>query len=59
MYQTRDGAEVGVWNKEKGAFETVAGYENWISEGLRVAKKQAAPQLIRVPLPQPSKGGSN
>jgi hypothetical protein len=59
MYQTRDGSEVGTWNKETGAFEPVEGYENWISEGLRVAKKQAAPQLIRVPLPRPEQGGSN
>ncbi|MBW1882291.1 MAG: DUF3450 domain-containing protein [Deltaproteobacteria bacterium] len=59
MYQTRDGAEVGVWNKAEKAFEPVAGYENWMSDALRVAKKQAAPQLIRIPLPQPEKGGSN
>lgn len=59
MYQTRDGAEVGVWNKATKAFEPVEGYENWMSEGLRVAKKQSAPQLIRVPLPQPEQGGSN
>lgn len=59
MYQTRDGSEVGTWNKTTKAFEPVQGYENWMSEGLRVAKKQAAPQLIRVPLPRPEKGGSN
>jgi hypothetical protein len=59
MYQTRDGSEVGVWNNEAKAWESVEGYENWMSEGLRVAKKQAAPQLINVPLPRPQKGGSN
>jgi hypothetical protein len=59
MYQTRDGTEVGAWNHTKKAFEPVDGYENWMSDGLRVAKKQAAPQLIRVPLPRPQKGGSN
>lgn len=58
MYQTRDGSEVGTWNHKTKAFEPVEGYENWISEGLRVAKKQSAPQLIRVPLPRPVKGGS-
>jgi len=58
MYQTRDGKEVGTWNHKTKAFEPVEGYENWISEGLRVAKKQSAPQLIRVPLPRPVKGGS-
>ena len=34
-------------------------YANWINEGLRVARKQAAPQLIRVPLPQPQSGGQS
>lgn len=58
MYQTRDGSEVGAWNQSTKAFEPVDGYENWMSDGLRVAKKQAAPQLIRVPLPRPEKGGS-
>ena len=56
---TRDGSEVGFWNQEKRAWEPIEGYENWMSEGLRVAKKQSAPQLIRVPLPRPEKGGSN
>ncbi len=59
MYQTRDGTEIGAWNNEGRVFEPIEGYENWMSEGLRVAKKQAAPQLIRVPLPRPQQGGSN
>jgi Protein of unknown function (DUF3450) len=59
MYQTRDGTEVGAWNQSTRSWEPVDGYENWMSEGLRVAKKQSAPQLIRVPLPRPDKGGSN
>ena len=59
MYKTRDGQEYGVWNHESKAWETLesSDYANWIDEGLRVAKKQAAPQLIRVPLPQPQQGG--
>lgn len=60
MYQTRDGAEVGAWNSETKAFEPLdSSYTNWVSEGLRVAKKQSAPQLIRVPLPQPIQGGNS
>jgi len=65
IYQTRDGEEVGVWQKNEsgGGGEWVqldsGDYSNWISEGLRVAKKQAAPQLIRVPLPRPVKGGNS
>ncbi len=60
MYQTRDGSEVGAWNHETKAYEKLdSSYTNWISDGLRVAKKQAAPQLIRVPLPQPTSGGNS
>ena len=58
LYQTRDKAEVGAWNHQKGVFEPLdSSYFNWVSDGLRVAKKQTAPQLIRIPLPQPVKGG--
>lgn len=58
LYQTRDGSEVGAWNHEKGVFEPLdSSYQNWVSEGLRVAKKQSAPQLIKVPLPQPEQAG--
>jgi hypothetical protein len=60
LYQTRDKSEVGAWNHEAGVFEPLdSGYSNWVSEGLRVAKKQSAPQLIRIPLPRPVKGGQS
>ena len=55
MYKTRDGEGYGVWNQLDKTWEPLdkGDWANWIDEGLRVAKKQAAPQLIRVPLPQP------
>jgi hypothetical protein len=61
IYKTRDASEYGVWNHEAKQYETLdpSDYANWIDEGLRVAKKQAAPQLIRVPLPQPKSGGQS
>ena len=61
LYKTRDGAEYGVWNHDEKSWEPLdaSDYANWIDEGLRVAKKQAAPQLIRVPLPQPQQGGQS
>ena len=60
IYQTRDLEEVGAWNAELGAFEVLdSSYFNWVSEGLRVAKKQSAPQLIRIPLAQPEQGGQS
>jgi hypothetical protein len=58
LYQTRDKAEVGAWNHQEGVFEVLdSSYFNWVSDGLRVAKKQTAPQLIRIPLPKPEQGG--
>jgi hypothetical protein len=60
LYQTRDKNEVGAWNHKAGNFELLdSGYSNWVAEGLRVAKKQSAPQLIRIPLPQPEQGGQS
>ena len=60
MYQTRDGSEVGAWNHEAKSYEPLdSSYTNWVSDGIRVAKKQSAPQLIRVPLPQPTPGGNS
>lgn len=56
LYMTGDGAEVGAWDPtNKQWIQLDSSYKNSISEGLRVAKKQAAPQLIRVPLPRPEK----
>ncbi len=60
LYQTRDGNQVGAWNKKEKVFEPLdSGYSNWVAEGLRVAKKQSAPQLIRIPLPRPEQGGQS
>jgi hypothetical protein len=62
IYQTRDGVEVGAWDHANKQWIVLdSSYKNAISEGLRVAKKQAAPQLIRVPLPRPeqAQGGES
>jgi Protein of unknown function (DUF3450) len=58
MYKTDDGAEVGFWNKDAadgGAYEELGSdYMGWVTQAIRVAKKQAAPELIKVPLPRPT-----
>lgn len=57
VYQTLDGMESGVWNHNKKAWEPLdASYRTAIREGLRIARKQAAPDLIRLPFPVPPKG---
>jgi hypothetical protein len=57
VYQTLDGMEAGVWNQAKRSWEPLdASYRTAIREGLRIARKQAAPDLIRLPLPVPQRG---
>jgi septal ring factor EnvC (AmiA/AmiB activator) len=59
VYQTLDGMEAGVWNQEKKTWEPLdASYRTAIRDGLRIARKQAAPDLIRLPLPVPGEGKS-
>jgi hypothetical protein len=52
-YQTPDRAETGFWNKNTRAWEVANEYRNDVVEGLRIARKQAAPNLLRLPLPAP------
>ena len=55
VYQTTDGAEAGVWNNETRSWETLpAGeYGNAIRKGVRIAKKQAAIELLNMPVAAP------
>jgi len=52
VYQTLDGREAGVWNQETKSWDKLdASYRTAVREGLRIARKQSAPDLIRLPLP--------
>ena len=53
-YQTPDRAETGFWNRNTGEWEVANEYRNDVVEGLRIARKQAAPDLLRLPLPAPA-----
>ncbi len=54
VYQTLDGMEAGVWNQAEKTWDTLdASYRTAIRQGLRIARKQAAPDLIRLPFPVP------
>jgi len=51
-YQTRDRARSGFWNKQSQQWEQLPdSYRNDITQGLRIARKQAAPDLLRLPVP--------
>ena len=55
-YQTPDRAETGFWNKNTRAWEVANEHRGDVIEGLRIARKQAAPNLLRLPLPAPEPG---
>ena len=51
-YQRLDGSEAGFWNKETNSWETLSSdYRHAIREGLRIARKEAAPDLLTLPVP--------
>jgi hypothetical protein len=52
-YQTPDRAETGFWNKNTREWEVANGFRNDVVEGLRIARQQAAPNLLRLPVPGP------
>ncbi|MEJ2514340.1 MAG: DUF3450 domain-containing protein [Gammaproteobacteria bacterium] len=52
-YQTPDRAETGFWNKNTREWEVANDFRNDVTEGLRIARKQAAPNLLRLPVPGP------
>ena len=54
IYQTPDGAEVGTWDQEKGQWVQLPDdYRGSVRKGIRIARKQAAPDMIRVPVNAP------
>lgn len=57
LYQSRDGGSSGAWNNETRSWEKVSdSYRNAITQGLRVARKQAAAdQLLTLPISAPEK----
>ena len=57
VYQTLDESEAGVWNQDSRRWEPLEGsFRSAIRDGLRIARKQTAPDLIRLPLPAPKRG---
>jgi hypothetical protein len=52
IYQTRDETEAGVWDQENREWKLLgADSRSAIRQGLRIARKQAAPDLLRLPVP--------
>jgi hypothetical protein len=58
LYQTLDGQESGMWDAKKRAWVVLGGsYYTPIQQGLRIARKQAAPDLITIPVQAPENRG--
>jgi hypothetical protein len=52
LYQTLDGQETGTWDQEAGGWVQLGDdYRKPVTQGLRMARKEVAPDLIRIPAP--------
>ena len=57
LYQTVGGASTGSWDKVSGTFTELppATYQKQVSDGLRIARKEVAPDLLIVPVAAPTR----
>jgi len=56
-YQRLDGSETGYWSKESSQWQLLdSRYSSAILKGLRIARKEAAPNLLTLPLPAAEAG---
>jgi TolA-binding protein len=54
IYQSLDGKELGVWNNNLREWQDLdASYKSRVMAGIRIAREQAAPDLIKVPVAAP------
>jgi hypothetical protein len=57
MYQTLDGKETGYWDVDAKAWKVDNDYQDAMRAGLKVAKKQSAPDFISVAIRAPKEIG--
>ena len=54
VYQSLDGQELGIWNTNSNSWQPLAPeYKSKVMAGIRIAREQAAPDLIKVPVAAP------
>lgn len=59
IYQTLDESEAGIWDEASRSWvELDDSYTSSIRQALRIARKQAAPDLVNLPLPAAQPAGS-
>ena len=60
VYQSLDEVETGFWDQQNRQWQSLdSSWRSSVRQGLRIARKQAAPDLIRLPLPAPTKVGGD
>lgn len=56
IYQTLDAKEAKIWNQKTRSWDLLDdSYRSSIQQGLKIARKQAAPDLLTLPIPSPTK----
>jgi hypothetical protein len=58
LYQTLDGRETGYWDKASRGWKADDSYAHAFKEGVAVARKQSAPEMLIAPVPAPVPGSS-
>jgi hypothetical protein len=59
VYQSLDESQSGVWDMKTQAWKALdSSTRTSIREGLKIARKQTAPDMIKLPLPAPTGGAS-
>jgi DNA repair exonuclease SbcCD ATPase subunit len=58
LYQTLDGAETGYWDAQQKQWVPDDHYSHAFKEGVAVAKKVSAPELLRIPVRAPKESAS-
>jgi len=58
LYQTLDGRQSAYWDANDNVWKVNSSLTDAITEGLKIAKKQAAPDFVAVALPAPMEVGS-
>lgn len=54
MYQSLDGNKQAFWNDQTKSWEELpSSYSRAVRDGIRIARQQAAPDLIKIPVPGP------
>ncbi|HLS97971.1 MAG TPA: DUF3450 domain-containing protein [Porticoccaceae bacterium] len=53
MYQTPDQDETGVWDADTQSWQVANEFRSDVSKGIRIAKKQAAIDILNLPIPAP------